>query len=66
MSEGPFYLWDGKNCPHDDCDGDLVHQDGINVMCKQCDDQFVFIDGRDPYLVNCENHPVKRMQEGSA
>jgi hypothetical protein len=31
------YVWDGKNCPRDNCEGELQQQDEANVMCLACE-----------------------------
>lgn len=28
--------WDDEHCPRDDCDGELQHQDQVEVMCLAC------------------------------
>lgn len=37
MSAGSKFVWDGEDCPREDCDGELQHQDGVNVMCLSCE-----------------------------
>lgn len=31
------YFWTGRDCPEEDCDGDLQQQDWMNVMCLSCE-----------------------------
>ncbi|QGX95917.1 hypothetical protein EI982_14545 [Haloplanus rallus] len=35
---GSSRTWDGEDCPHENCDGDLQNQGDANVMCLSCGD----------------------------
>jgi len=35
--------WDGEDCPHEDCDGELGQQDRLNVMCRTCEDVWTHV-----------------------
>ena len=37
---GSEMYWDGEPCPRADCEGQLQHQDQINVMCLACKEEW--------------------------